>query len=136
LGLASAAAYTPDPEGRLVLAEETPPGHGSPTGLTVDGTARNAMTHGGVVFPPEGSVFSALVPLTTGIACTDGLSGVLALGPRQNDRGYTTSLERGLRLLGAEAGKAFYVARLRESDRRSLEERLDGIERRIGSLER
>ncbi len=136
MDLASAAAYTPDSEGRLVLAKETPPGHGSPPGLTVDGATRDDLTHGRLVLPPEGSDFSALVPLTTGVPFADGLSGVLALGPRQNGRGYTTPLERGLRILGIEAGKAFYVARFRESNRRNLEEWLDRIERRIGSLER
>jgi hypothetical protein len=43
-------------------------------------------------------------------------------------------LERGLRELGIEAGKALYVAGLRESNRLDLESRLERIERRIASM--
>jgi hypothetical protein len=39
-----------------------------------------------------------------------------------------------LQVLGVEAGKALYVAGLRESNRRDLEGRLEQIERQIAAL--
>jgi len=135
LNLASAAAYTPEGgDGRLVLARETPAGAGSPAELALGDEVRARLRQGGVVAPSEGSAFSFLVPLAAARTPGAELSGVLALGARRNGRGYTTALERGLRALGVEAGKAIYVARLRESDRSDLEDRLDRIERRIAEL--
>ncbi|MEN6561033.1 MAG: PDZ domain-containing protein [Acidobacteriota bacterium] len=135
LDLAAAAAYVPEGgDGRLVLARETPSGAGSPHELALGDEARGRLRQGGVVAPPDGSAFSFLVPLVAARTPGAELSGVLALGARRNGRGYTTPLERGLRVLGVEAGKAIYVARLRESDRSGLEDRLDRIERRIAEL--
>jgi hypothetical protein len=135
LDLASAAAYAPEGDGgRLVLARETPEGAGSPAELALDGDTRNRLGRGGLVAPPDGSAFSFLVPLTAAGAPGGELGGVLALGRRRSGRGYTTPLERGLRVLGIEAGKALYVARLRESNRSDLEDRLERIERRIAAL--
>ena len=116
LNLASAAAYTPSEDGPLVLARETPAGAGSPPELPVDDATREVLRQGRIVPTPEGSGFSHFVPLTTARTLTHGLSGVLALGPRQNGRGYTTPMERSLRDLGVEAGKALYVAQLREAN--------------------
>jgi hypothetical protein len=135
LDLASAAAYTPEGDGgRLVLARETPDGAGSPAELALDQAARDRLRQGGVVAPPDGSGFSFFVPLTAARTPGSELGGVLALGRRRSGKGYTTPLERGLRALGLEAGKALYVARLRESDRSDLEDRLERIERRIAAL--
>lgn len=135
LDLASAAAYAPEGEsGRLVLARETPDRAGSPPELALDDNARSALGRGGLVSPPDGSAFSFLVPLAASRAPGAPLDGVLALGRRRSGRGYTTPLERGLRLLGTEAGKALYVARRREADRSDLEGRLERIERRLEAL--
>lgn len=135
LNLASAAAYAPEGDGgRLVLARETPGGAGSPAELALEDAARDRLRQGGLVVPPEGSGFSFFVPLTAARTPGAELCGVLALGPRRNGKGYTTPLERGLRDLGVETGKALYVARLRESSRSDLEARLERIERRIDAL--
>ena len=135
LDLASAAAYAPDGDGgRLALARETPADAGSPPELALDDEARNTLTQGGVVALPDGSAFSCLVPLAASREPGGELGGVLALGRRRSGKGYTTPLERGLRVLGLEAGKALYVARLRESNRSDLEDRLERIERRIAAL--
>jgi len=129
LNLASVAAYTPADGGRLVLARETPAGAGSPPELPVDEATRDILRQGRIVPTPEGSGFSHFVPLTTARTLTHSLSGVLALGPRQNGRGYTTPMERNLRELGVEAGKALYVAQLRESNLRGAESGPEGLER-------
>ncbi len=135
LDLASAAAYASEGEsGRLVLARETPDGAGSPPELALDDGARSALGRGGLVSPSDGSPFSFLVPLAASRAPGGALDGVLALGRRRSGKGYATPLERGLRLLGAEAGKALYVARRREADRTDLEGRLERIERRLEAL--
>lgn len=134
LNLASASAYAPEADGRLVLAQETPLGSGSPPELSFDGEVRDRLLQGKVVVPPEESGFSFFVPLTTVNTPACGLSGILALGARRSGKGYTTPLERGLQVLGVEAGKALYVAGLRESNRRDLEGRLEQIERQIASL--
>ncbi len=134
LNLASATAYTTETDGRLVLARETPSGSGSPRELAIDDAVRDDLLHGNLVVPPEGSGFSFFVPLATAGTPPHGLCGVLALGPRQGGKGYTTPLERGLRELGFEAGKALYVAGLRESNRLDLEGRLERIERQIASM--
>jgi hypothetical protein len=55
------------------------------------------------------------VPLTTISVHAPDLCGVLALGSRNNDKGYTTPMENGLRTLGCEAGKSLYVAQRREN---------------------
>ena len=129
LNLSSAAAYTPSDDGRLVLARETPAGSGAPPELPVDEATRDILRQGRIVPTPEGSGFSHFVPLTTARTLTHSLSGVLALGPRQNGRGYTTPMERSLRDLGVEAGKALYVAQLREANRKGTEGGPDGLER-------
>ncbi len=135
LDLASAAAYAPEGEsGRWALARETPRGAGSPPELALDEGARTVLGRGGLVSPPDGSAFSVLVPLAACRAPGGALDGVLALGRRRSGKGYTTPLERGLRLLGTEAGKALYVARRREADRSGLEDRLERIERRLETL--
>lgn len=134
LTLASAAVYMPASDGRLVLAQETPEGFGSPAGLAVDDDARDKLKQGHVVVPPEGSDFSFLVPLIADRTAADGWRGVLALGRRQGGKGYTTPLERGLRKLGFEAGRVLYVARLRESNRSAIEDRLERIERQVAAL--
>jgi hypothetical protein len=115
LDLASAAAYAPTDEGGLALAEETPAGAGWPRELAVDGPGLDGLRLGRLVPMPGGSGFSVLVPLTTSRTLGHAFCGVLALGPRRSGRGYTTPMEQGLRQLGIEAGKALYVARLRES---------------------
>jgi hypothetical protein len=133
LNLASAAAYTPVGE-RLALARETPTGCGAPTDLPIDGSDRDKLLRGQVVAPQDGSGFSFFVPLTSSGGPARHFYGVLALGPRRSGKGYTTPLERGLRILGFEAGKALYVAGLRESAGADIEARLERIERRIASL--
>jgi hypothetical protein len=115
LDLASAAAYAPTTDGNLVLARETPAGAGSPRELPVDGPMRDGLGQGRPLPMPEGSVFSLLVPLTTSRTLGHAFCGVLALGRRRSGRGYTTPMEHGLRQLGIDAGKALYVAQLRES---------------------
>ena len=134
LDLVSAAAYTPATGERLVLAHETPSSPGPTSELHIDDAIRDKLLHGKVVMPPEDSGFSFFVPLTTAKTHTHGLRGVLALGPRRSGKGFTTPLERGLQELGVEAGKALYVAQLREASLLGIEGRLEMLERRITSL--
>ena len=115
LGLDSAAVYVPAAGDRLSLARETPAGAGSPGDLPIDESTRDGLRQGRLVPRPESSGFSFLVPLMTSRTLGHAFCGVLALGPRRNGKGYTTPMEHGLRQLGIEAGKALYVARLRES---------------------
>jgi hypothetical protein len=115
LVLDSAAVYVPAADNSLSLAQETPPGAGSPAGLSIDEAARDGLRQGRLVPMPESSGFSFLVPLMTSRTLGHAFCGVLALGRRRNGKGYTTPMEHGLRQLGIEAGKALYVARLRES---------------------
>ncbi|HSQ79257.1 MAG TPA: PDZ domain-containing protein, partial [Candidatus Bathyarchaeia archaeon] len=115
LGLDSAAAYVPEAGESLRLAREAPLGAGAPEELQLDGAVRESLRQGRLVPMPEGSGFTFLVPLTTSRTLGHAFCGVLALGRRRNGRGYTTPLEHGLRQLGVDAGKALYVARLRES---------------------
>jgi hypothetical protein len=115
LDLASAAAYAPTADGGLVLAQQSPTGAGFPKELPIDGHKLEDLRLGRLVPMAEGSGFSVLVPLTTSRTLGHAFCGVLALGPRRSGRGYTTPMEHGLRQLGIEAGKALYVAQLRES---------------------
>jgi PDZ domain len=115
LDLASAAAYTPAADGSLTLAQETPVQAGLPQRLPVDEATGEGLRQGKLLPMPDGSAFSFLVPLTTSRTLGHAFCGVLALGPRRSGRGYTTPMEHGLRQLGVEAGKALYVAQLRES---------------------
>jgi len=115
LDLASAAAYMPEADGTLILARETPSEAGLPAELPIDEATREGLRQGRLAPMPESSGFSFLVPLTTSRTLGHAFCGVLALGPRRSGRGYTTPMEHGLRQLGIEAGKALYVAQLRES---------------------
>lgn len=132
LNLVSAAAYTPAAGERLVLANETPPDAGSPPELPIDDATRDSLQRGMVVPTPDGSSFSHFVPLTIARTLGHGLCGVLALGPRRTGKGYTTPMERSLRELGVEAGKALYVVQLRESSLKGMEGGLDGSGRQAG----
>ncbi len=134
LSLASAAVYAPGPGGKLVLAREAPDGSGSPPDLLLDGGTRDKLSGGQVVATEDSPDFSFLVPLVADRAAAGGLDGVLALGRRPDGRGYTTPLERGLRELGLQAGRALYVTRLREANRPAVEDRLDRLERAVASL--
>jgi hypothetical protein len=119
LDLASAAAYTPAADGSLMLAQETPAQAGLPRRLPVDEATGEGLRQGRLASMPEGSAFSFLVPLTTSRTLGHAFCGVLALGPRRSGRGYTTPMEHGLRQLGVDAGRALYVAQLRESRMKS-----------------
>jgi hypothetical protein len=134
LDLASAAAYVTGAEGRLTLARETPAGRGSPPELALEAAVRDKLGQGLVVAPPDSSDFSFFVPLTAAGGPARELCGVLALGRRQSGKGYATALERGLQKLGTDAGKALYVAGLRESGRPAIEDRIENLERRLAAL--
>jgi hypothetical protein len=81
------------------------------------------------VLPPEGSAFSLYIPLVIARAARPDFLGVLMLGPRNSGEGYPTVLLNSLRKLGCDAGKAIYLAQLRERlgqngmDRRAALER-------------
>lgn len=112
LDLTFAAAYTHTPDNRLVLAHTTSTEGGDPAELAIDDDMRDKMEHGELVTLPEGSRHTCYIPLTTiGVPVPRvRVCGVLALGPRKNEKGFTTAVENGLRTLGHEAGKSLYVA--------------------------
>jgi len=115
LDLSYAAGYIYTADNRLTLSYSTAEGVAQmPLELTIDAATRDMLEHGDIVPPPDGSGLIYLVPLTTISIHTSDLCGVLALGPRNNQKGFTTPMGDGLRVLGREAGKSLYVAQRRE----------------------
>jgi hypothetical protein len=105
-----------------------------PGELILDAETLEKLKHGQVVIPENNPGLTFLVPLTAARTHALGLCGVIALGPQRNGKGYTTPLERGLHELGHEAGKALYVAQLRESSLQAMGGRLGALEQQVTGM--
>jgi hypothetical protein len=113
MNLANAAIYLRWPDGQLVQSEPVARNPLSAQ-LRLDDKTREQLEKGNVVLPPEGSAFSLYIPLVIARAARPDFLGVLMLGPRNSGEGYPTVLLNSLRKLGCDAGKAIYLAQLRE----------------------
>ncbi|MFM8320523.1 MAG: hypothetical protein ACKOC5_06365, partial [Chloroflexota bacterium] len=67
---------------------------------------------------PPAAPWVIWAPLTVLRARQPDVIGVLALGPRLDGTGYSSQVMQGLASLGAQAGRAIYVAQLRQHSRR------------------
>ena len=56
------------------------------------------------------------------------------MGPRNSGEGYPTHVLKSLRKLGGDAGKAIYIAQLREHLGQNILERLAAIEKGLAVL--
>jgi hypothetical protein len=134
LNVSGAAIFLRDPNGQLTLHEsDAPEPIASP--LTPDEKTLSRLEKGDVVVPPEGSSFSLLVPLVVKRASRPDFQGVLVFGSRNSGEGYATPLLKSLKALGQHAGKAIYLARLRDQLGQNVVERLSTIDRKLSSLE-
>lgn len=132
LNVSDVEIYLKNESGDLVLSE--PAQLEAAATLTVHAMERRALEKGEVVVPADSSRYSLHLPLMLRRASRHEFLGVLALGIRENGVGYSSSVIRSLQKFGAEAGKIYYVARLRESTGRNLMERLASIEKGLASL--
>lgn len=133
LNVSDAEVYLKHENGDLVLSEtaQTEPAANT---LTVHAVERQALEKGEVVVPADNSRHSLYLPLILRRASKHEFLGVLGLGIRENGVGYSSSVIRSLQKFGAEAGKIYFVARLRESTGRNLMERLASIEEGLANL--
>ena len=65
-----------------------------------------------------------------------GNAGILVLGPRNSEEGYPTHVLKGLQKLGCDAGKAIYIAQLREHLGQNILDRLVAIEKGLAVLQK
>ena len=135
LEISGASIHLRRPDGQLVQAEppaidaEAPP-------FRLDDKTRSRLEKGEVVVPPEGSLFSLYIPLVITRAARPDFLGVLARGARNSGEGYSTPVLNSLRKLGCDAGKAVYIAQLREHLGHNIMDRLAAIERSLNGLQK
>jgi hypothetical protein len=120
-------------DGRLALSEPLTLDAEVPQ-LTLDEKSRGQLEKGEVVLPPEDSSFSLYIPLVINRASRPDFLGVLAFGQRNTGKGYPTAVLKSLRKLGSDAGKAIYIAQLRERMGLTIMDRLAAIEKGLSSL--
>jgi hypothetical protein len=104
--------------------------------LSLDDKTRTRLELGEVVVPVDGSPFSLYIPLVIKRASRPDFLGLLVFGPRNNGEGYSTPVLKSLSKLGCDAGKAIYLAQLRERLGQNMMERLAAIERSLATLRR
>ncbi|MCC6300700.1 MAG: hypothetical protein IT314_15530 [Anaerolineales bacterium] len=102
--------------------------------LSISSKERAILEKGDVLVPADASRYSLYLPLTLRRASRLEFLGVLALGLRENGVGYSSSVLKSLKKFGVEAGKVFYIAKLRESTGRNIMERLASIEKGLANL--
>lgn len=90
-------------------------GQATPLSLELNEDQCRRLEKGQVVeqFDDDG-IAGLLIPLIVTRGNRLDFHGVLALGPRLDGLGYSSTLCAGLQRLGAEAGKAIYLAKLRD----------------------
>jgi hypothetical protein len=126
LSVSEAAVYLKWPDGQLVQSE--PPARDPMAAELGLGTKiRSQLEKGNLVVPADTSVVSLYVPLVIARTTRPEFIGMLVLGPRNNGEGYPTPLLDSLQKLGCEAGKAIYLAQLRERLNRSGIRQLAGL---------
>jgi hypothetical protein len=135
LDVSGAAIHLRRPDGQLVQAEPPAIDAEAPE-FRLDDKTRSRLEKGEVVAPPEGSPFSLYIPLVITRAARPDFLGVLVLGPRNTGEGYSTPVLASLRKLGCDAGKAIYIAQLREHLGHNIMDRLAAIERSLHGLQK
>lgn len=133
LDLANAAIHLRQPDGQLVQREQAGLSPSLPS-IRLEEQARLQLEKGEVVTPAEPSSYSLLIPLVVKRGVKTQFLGILALGRRNSGEGYPTSVLKGLKKLGCEAGKAIYISELREHLGRDISDRLAAIERSLSAL--
>jgi hypothetical protein len=133
LNVTETEIYLKNESGDLVLTE--PIKSDSEAGaLSISPKERAILEKGGVLVPADASRYSLYLPLTLRRASRLEFLGVLAMGLRENGAGYSSSVLKSLKKFGVEAGKVFYIAKLRESTGRNIMERLASIEKGLANL--
>lgn len=133
LDIAGATIHLRRPDGQLVQAE--PALDPEAPQFRPDDKTRSQLEKGEVVVPADGSPFSLYIPLVITRAARPDFLGVFVLGPRNTGEGYSTPVLKSLRKLGCDAGKAIYIAQLREHLGHNIMERLAAIERSLSGLQ-
>jgi hypothetical protein len=133
LDISSAAIYLKREDGQLLQSEPPALDAESPQ-LRLDDKARAQLEKGNVVIPLEASPFSLYIPLVINRASRPDFLGVLVLGPRNSGEGYPTHVLKSLKKLGCDAGKAIYIAQLRERLGQNILDRLAAIEKGLAVL--
>ena len=72
------------------------------------------LKEGKIVVDEDGIPYSLLVPLLVPRARIPDFLGVIVLGRRLENKGYSTQILKNLETLGADAGKAIYLSKIRE----------------------
>ena len=133
LNLSHATIYLRGPDGQLAQAEPSAVDPLAPQ-LSLDEKTRTRLELGEVIVPADSSPFSLYIPLVIKRASRPDFIGLLVFGPRNNGEGYSTPVLKSLCKLGCDAGKAIYLAQLREHLGQNVMERLAAIERGLSSL--
>ena len=133
LDISSAAIYLKRENGQL-LQSEPPALEAESPQLRLDDKSRAQLEKGNVIVPLEASPFSLYIPLVINRAARPDFLGVLVFGPRNSGEGYPTHVLKRLKKLGCDAGKAIYIAQLRERLGQNILERLAAIEKGLAVL--
>ena len=133
LSLTEAEIYLKREDGDLVLTEPLKP-NSETVSLALSQKERAILENGDVLVPADASHYSLYLPLMLKRASKPEFLGALALGLRENGVGYSSAVLKSLKKFGAEAGKVFYIAKLRESTGRNIMERLASIEKGLANL--
>ena len=133
LNVADAEIYLKNDKGDLILSEPAA-GEAGAGILSMPQKERAILEKGEVLVPVDTTRYSLHIPLTLKRASKPDFLGVLALGLRENGIGYSSSVLKSLKKFGVEAGKVFYIAKLRESTGRNIMERLASIEKGLANL--
>jgi hypothetical protein len=97
-------------------------------------TCFNQMQKGEVVVQQDDNSFPFLVPLVSPSSKTGQLLGVLAFGPRLDNRGCSKDELSSLKHLGKEAGTAIYIAQLNTENQRELKQQVAALEERLEAI--
>ena len=133
LDVSDAEIYLKHESGELILSEPVKP-DSEPVGLSISRQERTILEKGNVLVPADTSHCSLYLPLMLKRASKPEFLGVIALGLRVNGVGYSSPVLNSLKKFGVEAGKVFYIAKLRESTGRNIMERLASIEKGLANL--
>lgn len=131
----TSAAICLEQEGQLTQCELQPADAQAPR-ADFDDQALARLRRGEVIILPEGSPSSLYIPLVVKRAARPEFRGVLVFGPRKSGEGYPTHVLKSLKKLGCDAGKAIYLAQLRERLGQNVLERLAAIERGLSNLQK
>ncbi len=93
------------------------------------------LQKGKAIVIPEDKTFPLLVPLILVRANKPELIGVLALGPRSDERGYSHEELAAFKKLAKKVGTAIYIAQLNMQDQTALHKRISIVEDRLEAIE-